>query len=325
MARVEQIPRQWRILRRLEAHRFGLSANDLAEEENCPVRTIYRDLDDLEEAGFPLIQERRGKRSLWKLAFNRNDPTIPFVYTEVCALWLSRRFAMFSQNTAMFDAANSAFEKVRAMLTPGVLEHLEEFESKVVVRNREQIGGEFEDIINSALENNERIEIVYYSPGKRSTTTRVIDPCRLWIQDQVRYLIAHCHLRDALRTFHLARIQKVTQMDEFFDETPELNEKVDAYLGQTFRVMGGEIQEYEVLFDADVKHVAQETIWHATQELIDQEDGSVLLRFKTGGMQEIKSWILGFGARVEVLKPVELREAIIADLQRAQDRYTTSE
>lgn len=322
MARAEQIPRQWRILRRLEANRFGLSANDLADEENCPVRTIYRDLDDLEEAGFPLIQEKRGKRSLWRLAFQRNQPNIPLVYTEVCALWLSRRFLSLWKGTDMFEAATSAFDKVRAMLTPGVLEHLEEYENKVVVRSIEQVTDSFADMmptINEALEGDERLEIVYHSPNNRSDTTRTIDPYRLWIQDNVMYLIAFCHLRQDLRTFHLARIKSLKKTGESFEENGEFD--LDAYLAGTFRAMGGEVMEFEILFDDDVKHVAQERIWHPTQEVIEQEDGRVLLKFKAGGLQEIKGWLLGFGPRVEVLHPQELRDAIVSDLEAATRRY----
>lgn len=323
MARAEQIPRQWRILRRLEAHRFGLSANDLADEEGCPVRTIYRDLDDLEEAGFPLIQEKRGKRSLWKLAFQRNtSASVPFIYTEVCALWLSRRFLNLWHGTELHDAASSAFDKIKAMLPPGVLEHLEEFENKVVVRNREQVTESFADIIpviNDALEKNETLEIVYFSPGNKGDTTRKINPYRLWIQDNVMYLIAYCHLREAIRTFHLARIKELTPTEETFEEDPDFD--LEDYLSGTFRAMGGEVMEFEIVFDPEVRHVAQERIWHPTQELIDQEDGRVVLKFQAGGMQEIKSWVLGFGPKVEVLKPTALREAIIRDLHSAFDRY----
>jgi proteasome accessory factor B len=85
--------------------------------------------------------------------------------------------------------------------------------------------------------------------------------------------------------------------------------------------MGGEVMEFEILFDDDVKHVAQERIWHPTQEVIEQEDGRVLLKFKAGGLQEIKGWLLGFGPRVEVLHPQELRDAIVSDLEAATRRY----
>ena len=39
------------------------------------------------------------------------------------------------------------------------------------------------------------------------------------------------------------------------------------------------------------------------------------------GLHEIKIWILGWGADVEVLEPAELRAEVAADLRRAADRY----
>ena len=325
MARADQIPRQWRILRRLETHRYGLSANDLASEEGCPVRTIYRDLADLEEAGFPLIQERVGKRSLWRLAFQRNKPHIPFHYTEVCALWLGRRFMKGLEGTNFYDEINSALEKIRSTLPPGVLEHLEEFSSKVEVgrgfsANLADSSG-FMPTINKALEECARIEITYFTPNKKNETTRKIDPYRMLFQGEAIYLIGYCHLREGVRTFNVARIRDVKETEEFFDE-PDFD--LEEYMGDGFRIMTGEVMEIEIHFDASVAHVAQEKIWHSTQELIKQEDGSVLLKFKAGGLIEIKTWVLSFGPKVQVVKPEALKEAVLNDYKQALELYKES-
>jgi proteasome accessory factor B len=322
MARVEQIPRQWRLLRRLEAHRFGLSANDLATEEECPVRTIYRDLEALQEAGFPLIQERRGKHSLWKLAFSRDAPKIPFNFTEVCSLWLGRASMLFWQDSELYDSINSAFEKIRATLAPGLLEHFEEFSDKILVRGREMSSfgvSQMISDINHALTSNETIEITYYSPNQQNTTRRKIDPYRLLIQDNVGYLIAYCHLRKDIRTFHLSRIQDLVKTGEFFEEHPDF--ELDTLLESSFRKMGGEVMDVEILVDNQVRHVVEEQIFHPTQKLIEQPDGSVLLRFRSGGLEEIRSWVLSFGSQAEVIKPQTLRKAVIDSLQEAVNRY----
>ncbi|TNE48884.1 MAG: transcriptional regulator [Deltaproteobacteria bacterium] len=322
MARAEQIPRQWRILRRLEAHRFGLSASDLAEEEDCPVRTIYRDLADLEEAGFPLIQERRGKRSLWKLAFHRDAPQVPFNFTEVCGLWLGRALMEFWQGSEIFDSISSAFEKIRSTLPPGVLEHFEEFSDKVVVRGYQLSGKatDFLSYINEALTNNEQLEITYYSPSQGSETKRRIDPYRLWIQDNVIYLIAYCHLRTDIRTFHLSRIKKLEKTGEYFEEDP--NFEPDKYLRRGFRKMGGdEVHEVEIRFDESVRHVIEEQQFHDTQAFTEQGDGSILVQFQAGGLQEIRSWVLSFGPQAEVLRPPQLRDQVRESLMAAANRY----
>ena len=59
--RGDQLARQWRILRQLEVSRNGLTANDIAEEGGVSLRTAYRDMDDLQYAGFPIFSEKEGK------------------------------------------------------------------------------------------------------------------------------------------------------------------------------------------------------------------------------------------------------------------------
>jgi hypothetical protein len=62
-----QLARQWKILRLFEARKMGLTAEDLSTDLDVPVRTIYRDLEALQEAGFPIYTERMEQRPHWKL------------------------------------------------------------------------------------------------------------------------------------------------------------------------------------------------------------------------------------------------------------------
>ena len=48
-----QMARQWKIIRLMESRKYGISGNELAIELETPLRTIYRDLKAIEEAGFP--------------------------------------------------------------------------------------------------------------------------------------------------------------------------------------------------------------------------------------------------------------------------------
>jgi len=50
MARGDQLARQWRIIQTLVSSKHGKTVADLVKEENCHSRTIYRDLEALQEA-----------------------------------------------------------------------------------------------------------------------------------------------------------------------------------------------------------------------------------------------------------------------------------
>lgn len=67
MARGDQVGRQWKIIQTLISSKTGKSAADLANDLECNPRTIYRDLEALQVAGFPIYTERVDGKNLWSL------------------------------------------------------------------------------------------------------------------------------------------------------------------------------------------------------------------------------------------------------------------
>ena len=67
MPRGDQLARQWKIIQTLISSRPGKSAAELAEEIECHPRTLYRDLEALQAAGFPIYTERIEGKNLWSL------------------------------------------------------------------------------------------------------------------------------------------------------------------------------------------------------------------------------------------------------------------
>ena len=95
MPRNDQITRQWYLLRQLEGSP-GRSLHELVD--NVPAdypknaRTVGRDLEALEAAGFPLVVERHDGGTRWRLMEGFRDiPALGFSATELMALLLSRR------------------------------------------------------------------------------------------------------------------------------------------------------------------------------------------------------------------------------------------
>ena len=91
MPRGDQIGRQWSIIQTLISSRMGKTAAELAEELECNPRTIYRDLEALQVAGFPIYTDRMEGKNLWSLLDTvRHEIPIPFSLTELMALYFSR-------------------------------------------------------------------------------------------------------------------------------------------------------------------------------------------------------------------------------------------
>ena len=110
--RGDQLSRQWRILRQLEVNRHGLTATEIAEMGGISLRTAYRDLDDLQLAGFPLYSEKRAGCRCWKFVdtYKSNLP-FPFTYTELMSLHMSRDLFKIFKGTVFFESLESLYRR----------------------------------------------------------------------------------------------------------------------------------------------------------------------------------------------------------------------
>src|SRR5436853_7539330 len=122
MPRNAEVIRQWTILREIERARAGgVTIEELASLSGVTTRTIRRDLQALEEAGFPLFDDRSHDdgRTRWKVngqAFK--GLAAGLTVSELCALYFSRTLVESLSGTPFRDDVESAFEKLAAVLTP---------------------------------------------------------------------------------------------------------------------------------------------------------------------------------------------------------------
>src|ERR671914_1173978 len=126
MPRNAEVIRQWTILKELEASR-RVTIDDLAQRSGVTTRTIRRDLEALQTAGFPLFDETHDGKKYWTLeqkAFKRLDAT-GFTLAELSALYFSRTLVECLAATPFQADVRSAFDKLAAALTPGMKQFLD--------------------------------------------------------------------------------------------------------------------------------------------------------------------------------------------------------
>lgn len=325
MARSDQLGRQWKLIQCLIASSRGIRAADLAEELGCHRRTVYRDLEALQASGFPLYNRRQGGgEHVWTLVEGvRPLVPVPIDLTELMALYFSRDMLKVLRDTVFYDALASFFQKIKAMLPPAYRDYLHRVERgfrvglspyKSYTQSRAII-----DLARQGILEQRLLEMVYFAMNRRVETRRTVAPYQLWYYDGTLYLIGFCRLREEVRLFAVDRIRELCLSEETF-EAPEGFE-ADRFMRPSFGAFMGDPVKVRVRFDAECAGYIRERTWHATQQITSQADGSILFEAEVAGTEEVKSWVLKWGARAEILAPASLRAAIRSEVEALRERY----
>jgi len=93
------------------------------------------------------------------------------------------------------------------------------------------------------------------------------------------------------------------------------------YTKDSFGVIHDRKVRVVVKYDKEVAGYIKERIWHPSQKIKQNRDGSITTTYNVAGTKEIKYWILSCGQHAEVLEPKTLRDKIKKDLSLALKRY----
>ena len=321
--RGDQLARQWQLIQRLARSRSGVSLDALAEELGCVRRTVYRDLDALMFAGFPVISEKRQGRAYYRFLDGFRMGDIPFTPDEILALAFSEDLLRTLEGTVFHDSIRSALSKIRAGLGPELGEYLGELgrafrvlpgPHKSYAHLRETI-----QALNQAVLGERRVRIRYRTGRTGAVKTRDFDPYRVWYRGGGLYAVGFDHDSSEIRTFAVDRIQRIEVRTERFEVQADFD--FDRYMGSSFGVIAEPATPVRILFDASWASYVSERVWHESQKLVECPRGQLELQMQVGGAAELRSWVLSLGSGAKVLEPRSLRDSVESEFQRALRRY----
>lgn len=200
MARGDQLSRQWKVIQTLISSKIGKSAAELAEELECNPRTLYRDLEALQLAGFPIYTDRVEGKNLWSLLDTvKHQIPVPFTLTELMALYFSTDMLKIFKDTPFYDSLESLSQKIKTTIPSQSLNYLKNLEQTLQVGIKPYKDyAKFKEIINRVTEacvDHKTIEIVYYTMSRRKESKRKVDPYKIWFFNGTFYLVGFCHVR----------------------------------------------------------------------------------------------------------------------------------
>ncbi len=180
--------------------------------------------------------------------------------------------------------------------------------------------GEHFGRVADATARRRRLRIVYHGRAEDRRSERELSPQRLIHYRDNWYLLAWCHLREALRTFAIDAIRSAEVLDAAAHEVPESD--LDAYQQDSYGIFSGKAESLAVLrFNAhSARWVAGEQ-WHPQQRGEWRDDGGYELQVPFSRPEELIMDILKYGADVEVIAPAWLRQRVAGMLEEAAARY----
>jgi predicted DNA-binding transcriptional regulator YafY len=324
VGRNAELIRQWTLLQRIGAQR-GETIPKLARDLKVSTRTVRRDLEALQLAGFPIRDEVVNGTKFWRMdarplgALARSGLT----FAELSALYFSRALIECFAGTHLLADLQRALDKFEAALTPAMKKFLDRLprvigakpeHSKRQDTQTYQITARLLD----AILGQRIVAMRYHSFQSRQEKRYVVHPYRLIHAKGGLYLVAFVPSYSEVRIFAVERIKQATGQEDTFEPIAELDadpfkHSLGVHRGTPIRV--------QLRFHPQVAALVKERTFHASQQMRDRTDGSVVMTLNVSDDYALRGWILGFGRYVRVLTPDSLERWISDELHAAGEQY----
>lgn len=290
-------------------------------------RTIYDDIDYLRSTLRAPLKYSRSRGGYYY-----SDPTwvLPAIMAtegELLAFFLSAELVRRYLGTAFEQPLRNAIEKLALSLPQQTQIDLSELTQHYTFQPGATVSTDplLLTDLSEAIVERWRVAMTYYTASRGERNERVIEPYHLYNVRGEWQVIAFDHLRNQFRNFAVSNIEQwEVRRDERFIRDTDF--APDRYLAQGFLTEhGGSPRKVAIRFDEYQTRYIIRREWHPTQSIEHHDDGGVTLHFRTGALDEVRRWVLGYGRHATVLAPAELRAAVIADLRAALASYECDE
>ena len=289
-------------------------AEEIAEEFATSIRTVYRDIAALAEAGVPIVGEAGVGYSIMR---GYHLPPVHFTTEEATALITANILVDRFADSSLKSSMTSALAKIRAVLPPDHQDHIGRLERRMSIPNPPQpgqAGNLF--LIQKALADRTVLRIAYRNAGATDASRRDIEPLGLTYYGDRWHLIAWCRARQDYRDFRTDRIQAMSASSEQFGAHEGFS--LVEFLGRWDQPMvpiTGRIQADPIA----AERVRKEAPFKILRE--ERDERSVTFTIEGSQWDWYLGWLLSFGTRLVVLEPEDLRSLLIQTAQTTADHH----
>lgn len=285
--------------------RKSLNAGRLAEECGVTERSIYRDIVALSEVGIPIYYDKG-----YKCTTDNWLPPLNFDFEEYMTLRLALESSPLRKSSKYRDLLKQVSAKVEATLSERVKESKRHhsFSTVTTVRTtfKPELVERFQPVIEEAIDRNRCLSMMYDSL-ESGPAHRTVEPYFIIFRNHAFYMVGWCTTRKAFRTFRLDRMSNLQMTEERFLRRKGIHP--ESYFDGRWSLIDGPATLVQIRFRGAAAKVIESGNYHPG-ESHKREGDSVRYSVTVNGTEEIRRWILGFGAQAEVIAPVSLRNQL---------------
>jgi predicted DNA-binding transcriptional regulator YafY len=296
--------------------RVGLTLDDIAERFDCCVRTAQRLKNAAARlAGNELIEIRDADRRVrWRLPQASMKEIARPTAGELADLHAAVRILRRDGQTARAKSLEALADKLTGGLDPAAARRLEpDLEALLETEGlaarpgpRQNIDPKIAEDLRDAMLSCRRVRLHYTTRRARRTIESVVEPYGFLFGARP-YLVGRTKgSNSGPKLFALAGIRRVDAVNESFIRDPAF--RIQSYASRAFGVFQEEPHDVVWRFSPTVARVAEDWIFHSSQTMEMQTDGSLIVKFRAGGLLEMAWHVYTWGGDLEVLAPRKLVE-----------------
>lgn len=293
----------------------GAAVEELQDEFDASRRTVYRDLEMLENAGFRFDKgaDDRG-RVRWRFTSGqRRQLGMNFTEDELMSLYFCMNLLTPLKGTPLRRGLESVLAKIESSFSARDREHYSDLIFTHVVKlgpwkDYARHSGTLSTISRATLERR-KVQLTYVASADERPKSYLFHPYCLAYAGGELYTVGHSEFRNDVRTLRIDRIERAELSAQAFERPPDFDP--EDYLGRGFGMYAeGPSSEVRVEFSGAAAKSIRGKEWHPTQRMLEKPDGRVVLRMQVQGQEEVARWILYHAPHARALAPRELRRRV---------------
>lgn len=295
-----------------------VTAQEIADRFEISLRTVYRDIRALEEAGVPLGAEAG---TGYFIMDGYHLPPVMFSQEEANALVLGSKLIEEQTDSSIKRHFNEAMFKIKSVLKNDEKDGLERLESQIRVasiprQESEDFPNNFLATIQNALIDQKVLSFKYFSNYTGDFNDRQVEPIGLTFYGNHWHLLAYCRLRKAPRDFRVDRLVKLTMLDEVFEISKELMNQFMTQLMQ-----GTELSEVVIGIEKRLAHIVTNQKFYQGFVSEVENDGYVEMKFLVPSLEYFSRWLVSMGDATKIIEPERLKKLMVERAQELMKHY----